>query len=42
MRRQFILFIMINRMNPMLETIKIRVNQAKFPTAAPGPIDDDV
>ncbi|AMU18328.1 hypothetical protein A8D95_10370 [Burkholderia cenocepacia] len=33
-RRRFILFIMINRMNLMLELIKIGVNQAKFRTRA--------
>ncbi|WP_287731924.1 hypothetical protein, partial [Burkholderia sp.] len=33
-RRRLILFIMINRMNMMLELIKIGVNQAKFRTRA--------
>ncbi|ESS39064.1 hypothetical protein P355_4299 [Burkholderia cenocepacia KC-01] len=33
-RRRLILFIMINRINLMLELIKIGVNQAKFRTRA--------
>ncbi|KWE60640.1 MULTISPECIES: hypothetical protein [Burkholderia] len=40
-RRRLILFIMINRINLMLELIKIGVNQAKFRTRAGPVVDDD-